>query len=990
MKKRIIILATIAFSIFNVTAQLNLPMIEGYCTRAKAMYQDENYLGCIDQMTRLLEMNPTLQQQEMAEYFIAMSLMQRDDVDAIAKLNAYLEKYPVSIYRMDVKMAIGDCYFNDEDYAAALAQYKQVDSRALEYCRAQDYIYRKAYSHLRLADYLDAANGFKLLLGSPQYGNSAKFYIGYIAYVNKDYPAAKQYFEQVDETSILGDMTNYYMSQIYFLNKDYKKAYAISRKMLNRDVDLMYIAEANRVAGESLYNMGDVATAIPHLQSYAEAVENPLPSTMYILGVSQYKNQEYTEAIETLEGVTKEDNAMGQSAFLLIGQSLLKNKNNHAAMLALDKAVKMDHDLEIQELAFYNYAVASAQGGTIPFGNSVANFEEFLRRYPNSPYVPKVQEYIVTGYMTDNDYDRALSSIEKINKPSENILKAKQRVLYALGTRDLSQDRIDQAITRFKQSKGYSQYDTSLANEADLWLGNCYYNRGEYDTATNYYLTYVDAVADGEINLPLAYYNLGYARFKSGRYDDAITNFENALDEPRNLDKKVIADAYCRIGDCFYFKNDYTSASSNYDRAFNENKATGDYALYQKAMMKGHRRDLTSKIKILDDVIDQYPSSSIIPSAMLEKAQCYAEKEQYNQAIEAYKQLVKEYPTTAQGRNGYLQLAIAYLNSGNKEKAIKAYKSVITNYTTSDEARVASQDLMRLYAEDNKLENYTAFISTVPGAMMVEQSELEEAAYNAAEAAYMNGNGVEQLRSYLKKFPGASHEPSVLAILANYEYQNNNEQQALKYAEDVIARYPDNIAIETALATKAEIEYNQGKSEMALADYEKLEERASTTRMRNDARIGMLRAAYDLKKYDVVINKAEELEASQIDAELLPEILFAKSIAYKNNGKSTEAIKIWTSLDDDVDNMYGAMSAIEMSQYYYEVNDLKNARLVVEDFINSSTTQQYWLARGYIILSDINRKEGKLFEANEYLRTLRENYPGGDADIFKMIDERLK
>ena len=129
--------------------------------------------------------------------------------------------------------------------------------------------------------------------------------------------------------------------------------------------------------------------------------------------------------------------------------------------------------------------------------------------------------------------------------------------------------------------------------------------------------------------------------------------------------------------------------------------------------------------------------------------------------------------------------------------------------------------------------------------------------------------------------------------------------------------------------------------------------------------------------------------SSQINDDLKSEVLFGQAVAFSNTGKSEKAISIWSSLDDDVENIYGAMSAVELSQYYYNNNELKEARNIIEPFVNSSTSHQYWLARGYIVLSDINRKEGKIFEANEYLRTLRENYPGGDSDIFKMIDERL-
>ena len=40
-------------------------------------------------------------------------------------------------------------------------------------------------------------------------------------------------------------------------------------------------------------------------------------------------------------------------------------------------------------------------------------------------------------------------------------------------------------------------------------------------------------------------------------------------------------------------------------------------------------------------------------------------------------------------------------------------------------------------------------------------------------------------------------------------------------------------------------------------------------------------------------------------------------------------------------------------------------------------------------MSDIYRARGKKFEADSYLEALRDNYPGNEADIFRMIEERL-
>ncbi|MDE6205079.1 MAG: hypothetical protein K2F66_03035, partial [Duncaniella sp.] len=65
------------------------------------------------------------------------------------------------------------------------------------------------------------------------------------------------------------------------------------------------------------------------------------------------------------------------------------------------------------------------------------------------------------------------------------------------------------------------------------------------------------------------------------------------------------------------------------------------------------------------------------------------------------------------------------------------------------------------------------------------------------------------------------------------------------------------------------------------------------------------------------------------------------------------------------------------------------AKTVTDALISSDTPHSYWLARGFVLYSDILRKEGNEFEANEYLKSLRSNYPGSEADIFQMIDARL-
>ena len=78
-----------------------------------------------------------------------------------------------------------------------------------------------------------------------------------------------------------------------------------------------------------------------------------------------------------------------------------------------------------------------------------------------------------------------------------------------------------------------------------------------------------------------------------------------------------------------------------------------------------------------------------------------------------------------------------------------------------------------------------------------------------------------------------------------------------------------------------------------------------------------------------------------------------------------------------------------LGQYYLDNGDQKRAREYTDRLIDSNTPHSYWLARGYILMSDIYRAKGDDFEADEYLKSLRANYPGNEPDILNMIDSRL-
>ena len=65
------------------------------------------------------------------------------------------------------------------------------------------------------------------------------------------------------------------------------------------------------------------------------------------------------------------------------------------------------------------------------------------------------------------------------------------------------------------------------------------------------------------------------------------------------------------------------------------------------------------------------------------------------------------------------------------------------------------------------------------------------------------------------------------------------------------------------------------------------------------------------------------------------------------------------------------------------------ARKSLDSFIAAGTTQQYWLARAFLLLADCYQRTGETYLAKQYVESLRDNYKGSEEDIQRMISERL-
>lgn len=972
-------------------AQINAPENEGLISRAESMARQNNYLGALDQIKLLNYEAMSGEECSKADMLKANYTYAAGRYETARELyNSYLAKYPFSVDREVARKGIGDCFLAEKKYAEAAEVYAGVNENGLASSEAAELSYRRGVCAIENGDKEYAGACFEKSLKDPDMRMASLFYLAYIDFENGDYKSARQRFASSTSSTAPGNLSDFYIASIDFIEGNYGKALSTARQLLRKqglspDVE----AELNRIAGESLYREGQRYDAVEYLRKYATAVDEPQPSALYILGLDEFEHGNYSKALEYFQPVTENgDGALRQSAYLYAGQCLLEQGDTSSAILAFDKAAKATDDTSVREAAFYNYASAKFAGASVPFASSAEVFEEFLSLYPSGPYSDRVSAYLATGYMADNDYERALARLNSINNPSPKMLEAKQRVLYALGTRCLSENALSEAESYLSQAESLSRYGAEIAAETSLSQAHLQRMKGNNAEAVVKYQTFLQsAAAKTSANRDVALYGIAYSYYNMKDAGRAETYFNQAL--PLMSAPEAKADILNRLGDIKFACADFGAAEKCYSQAYDANPSAGDYAALCVARMKGYMRDYEGKLGSLNTFRREFPTSALMPEALLETTQAQISLGRNAAAVNTYRTLISDYPQTSQGRRGYLQMAMTLLDMGEVDQAAEAYRSVIALYPTSDEASQASSLLKTLYADNGRAEEFFAFMSGVDNAPKIDPGEAEELAFTSARNAYQNRNDKSQLEAFVVNYPESTRAASALSLLLKDAENAGNEDEMSALAEKIMSRYPDSRAAEGALAVMAKQSYSAGDLPAAMETYQNLEKKASDTETATIARLGVMRTARDMGNYEIAGTAADAIMASSASASALSEAKYTKALSLDARGETDDAVALWLEMSSDTSDLFGAKSAYGAAQTLYDEGKNKQALDVAQKFVKSGSPHRYWVARGFILISDIYTAQGKTFEAREYLEALKENYPGSEADIFMMIESRL-
>lgn len=961
----------------------------------KELFQEKNYAAAVPALKAFVKLKPTASLQQDAEYMLVCSAYELNDKNRIQLLRSYLDRYSDTPYANRIYALLASCYFYEGKYDEALALFNSTRLDLLGNNERDERTYQLATCYLKTNNLKEAAIWFETLrASSARYADDCNYYLSYIRYTQQRYDEALKGFLPLQDNPKYKALVPYYIAEIYAIKQNYDKAQIVAQNYLSAYPQNEHAAEMYRILGDAYYHFGQYHQAVEAFNSYLDKDKTtPRRDALYMLGLSYYQTKVYSKAAEILGKVTTTDDALTQNAYLHMGLSYLQLAEKNKARMAFEQAAASNANPQIKEQAAYNYALCLHETSFSAFGESVTAFEKFLNEFPTSSYADKVSSYLVEVYMNTRSYEAALKSIDRIARPSTQILEAKQKILFQLGTQSFANANFEQALQYLNKSIALGQYNRQTKADAYYWSGESYYRLDRMDEAARDFNAYLQLTAQPDNEMyALANYNLGYIAFHRKDYTQASNYFQKYTKLEKGENATALADAYNRIGDCYLRGRSFEEAKHYYSQAEQMGTPSGDYSFYQLALVSGLQKDYSGKITLLNRLVGKYPSSPYAVNALYEKGRSYVLMDNNSQAISSFRELLNKYPESPVSRKAATEIGLLHYQNGDFNQAIGAYKEVVQKYPGSEEARLAMRDLKSIYVDMNRIDEFAALANAMPGNIRFDANEQDSLTYAAAEKIYMRGRIEEaksSLKKYLQSFPEGAFSLNAHYYLCLIGNQQKNYDMILLNSGKLL-EYPNNPYIEEALIMRAEVLFNQQKTADALTSYKLLKEKASNTERRQLADTGILRCAFLLRDDIEVINAATDLLAeAKISPELKNEALYYRAKAYKNQKADKKAMDDLRELAKDTRNAFGAEAKYLVAQSLYDAKEYPAAEKELLGYIEQSTPHAYWLARSFVLLSDVYVAMNKNLDARQYLLSLQQNYKAND-DIQSMIESRLK
>lgn len=987
MKKFLIISNIIIVSLFSVydvqsqqtvyNDQLNVTYRD-----ALSLFNQSNYGSAITAFDKYMAEsdNANSAYYEDAAYYSTVCAVALRNKDAVNRVQRFAADYPSSAWIPAINFELGNIYYKDKKYSKALEVYRKISASKIESSKRNEYYYKKGYCQMKQSRFDAALASFnKVSKTRNSYSKPASYYYAHIQYQKGNYDEALVGFKAIANDKKFKKHVPLYLIKIHYQLGDYEAVIREGTTYIQKAAKKEKGSIA-RLMANSYYNLEDYTKAYEYYKIYeSNARDNNDPDEQYRIGYSKYLAEDYNDAIHNFQAATKAGGTVEQNSWYYLGYCYLYSNQPKFAQNAFLKSYHQNTNKDIAADALFAYVKTTIDIGSDSYNDPVIIIEEFLQNNTNPEHSATAYDLLSQLYLTSNNYPAALKSIENVRNPNNRLKSVYQQLAYAQGVEYFNRRAYTDAIGYFENSLKYPR-DKKLEAEALFWQGDSYYRLKQFSKASRKFTSFLRLSAAKQTNLyNTALYNSAYCAFNTKSYSSAVTLFNKFLKKSGN-DVRLINDSHLRLADCYLITKDYNNAITWYNKVINSNSSDADYALYQKAICYGSQGDFNKKITTLTKLTTSYRNSQYYDEALYDIASTNLIQGDQRHAISYFNKLVKEKPKSSYAKKALVKMGFVYYGNNQYEQAVKALRKVIDSYPASLEAKEALVTLQNVYMDMGQVDNYIEYANSLDY-IQVSTSEEDSLKFTTGENYYMSNEcnkAILSLEKYVEQFPTGGFVLNAYHYLSDcYEKNNDTESALVNYQK--IVEYPENQYTVVALLKVARSMYDKGDYNNALTYYDRLSQTAENKLMILEAHDGVMKSAWKTNNIPLVQDAAKKLLMTEkVNEDQIIYAHYLLGMIAMNEKKYKEAEKEFNITTKLSKGETGAESLYNLVLINYRQNKLDVAEELVYQIPEKYPSSDFWIAKGFILLADIYIGRDNIFQAEQTLVSVIDNYKGED------------
>lgn len=598
---------------------------------------------------------------------------------------------------------------------------------------------------------------------------------------------------------------SFHLAKYYFTKNDFARAVVFYERAGYDNLSNEEIADVKFELAYSYFNLKQFDQAKPLFNEIHQLPGNKYYyDANYYYGFLSYRDRDYPEALASFKKVESRDKYKGLVPYYIAQIFYFGGKKDEAlrygeeTLLRNDIYYRNDLNLLIGQIYFEKKQFAKA----LPLLKEYVN---------NSDKVSKEIMYEVSYcYYDGNQVDKAIEGFKQLSNEEDSL---GQNSMYLLGDLYLrtnqkenarnafqysannNSNRKQQEISRFNYAKlsyelGYQDIALSEMNKfLDLYPASAYADEAKEILINLLAHTnnYSDALALYEsFGKPTASMQKVYPKLLFGKATEYIN--DGKIDQADDLLSKIIRDP--NAGNVLPFAN----------------------------FWKG---EVAYRLGRYDDVIkymNAYLLSGGIQGEANEDAARYAlgyayiKTENYSLALSNFKQVspLISSQSSAVKQDAYVRAADSYFMQKNYSTAKNMYQNVIDNgLPQSDYSLYQIALISGIGSPSDKIKTFNSLIQRYPQSDLVAESYMQIANTYMAQEKFRDA--IPYLNKILEMKDAGGQYPKVYLKLGLSNYNLNNNDEALKYYQKLVALYPQSTEADEAMDNMKNIYVETGR-----------------------------------------------------------------------------------------------------------------------------------------------------------------------------------